>query len=90
MRNTVDKQTREWVLSRDRGCMAHRMDFALDLPCRGPLVVHHRIIKGMGGTSIPEMNEDTNLLTLCDYHHTHAHERDRAGAEAAGIIVRRG
>jgi hypothetical protein len=90
MPNTIDKPTREWVMSRDQGCMAHRLGFAADVPCNGRLVVHHIIIKGMGGTSLPEMNEEQNLITLCDKHHTHAHERDRAGAEQAGIIIRRG
>ena len=86
---TLPAGVAEFVLRRDGGCVAHRRGFALDVPCAGRLVIHHRIIKGMGGTSRPEMNEPDNLVTLCDRHHVHAHERDRRGAEAAGIIVRR-
>ena len=89
-RNTIPLGVRSEVMARDRHCQAHARGFALDLPCAGYLVVHHVIIKGMGGTSIPELNNAANLLVLCDRHHVHAHERDRAGAEASGIIVRRG
>jgi len=77
-------------MDRDRGCVAHRMGFSTDTECWGRLVVHHKIIKGMGGTKIPERNFDSNLIVLCDRHHVMAHEKHRAAAEAAGIIIRRG
>lgn len=73
------------VIDRDRGCVAHRNDFALDVPCSGHLVVHHVRLRGPLGP-----DEAWNLIALCDGHHRHAHDRDRAGAELAGIIVRQG
>lgn len=74
------------VLERDNWtCQAHRQGFALELPCGGPLVVHHIRLRGPLGP-----DEAWNLLTLCDGHHRHAHDGNRRGAELAGIIVRQG
>lgn len=73
------------VMNRDRGCVAHRYGFALDMECSGRLVVHHVRLRGPLGP-----DEAWNLIVLCDAMHRHAHDRDRAGAEAAGIIIRQG
>jgi hypothetical protein len=88
-RNTVPRRVRDAVLARDQGCVAHSRGFGVNVPCSGSLVVHHRIIKGMGGTSVPGMNDPENLLVLCQLHHIMAHEQDRPLAEACGIIIRR-
>ena len=71
-------------VTRDRyECQAHRHGFQPDTPCHGRLVVHHRRLRSQGGTHDLE-----NLVTLCDLHHRNAHDRDRADAEHAGIILR--
>jgi hypothetical protein len=80
----VPPDVAETVLTRDRGCVAHRYGFAVDIRCQGRLHVHHVILRSHGGP-----HTEANLLTLCDRHHDHAHNHDRAGAEACHIIVRR-
>lgn len=81
----MDSDVRDAVLRRDGWrCQAHAWGFALDLPCSyGEPHVHHRRLRSQGGSDDPDM-----LLTLCQAHHRHAHDVDRAGAELAGIIVR--
>jgi hypothetical protein len=72
------------VLSRDHWtCQAHNWGFALNVECSGRNHVHHRRLLSHGTDHSME-----NLLTLCEAHHRHAHDVDRAGAEAAGVIVR--
>jgi len=75
------------VLSRDHyQCQASMRDFALDLPCSGRLVVHHRVLRSQGGA-----DDDLDLLmTICDGHHRYAHDVDRAAAELTGVIIRGG
>jgi hypothetical protein len=78
----MDPNFRAWIISRDEHrCQAPRVGFAPEVGCRGPLAVHHREL----GTKI---DEDWNCVTLCLAHHTHAHDVDRAGAEACGLITR--
>lgn len=80
----MDEGTRLGVLARDLWmCQARAWGFGLDVQCTGVLHVHHRRLLSHGTDHSFE-----NLLTLCDAHHRHAHDVDRAGAEAAGIIVR--
>jgi hypothetical protein len=79
----MDPDLRNSVLSRDfYQCQAHPRGFALERPCQGQLVIHHREL-------VTKRDEEDNLLTLCDGHHKHAHDRERAEAERCGIIVRR-
>lgn len=51
--------------------------------------VHHRLPRGMGGSSNPEINLPTNLVLLCLDCHAHV-EKHREEAYAAGWLVRRG
>jgi hypothetical protein len=75
---------REEVLNRDRWrCQAPYLGFQVNVRCSQGLHVHHALLRSHGGENIPE-----HLLTLCPLHHLWAHERDRAGAEAAGVIRR--
>ena len=74
---------RDEILERDGRCQAHPNGFALDLPCSGRPVIHHIVGRGVGGG-----HNAANLMALCDGHHRHAHDVDRAQAEACGIIVR--
>ena len=71
----------ETVLARDRWCVAHRMGYAWDLRCSGRPHIHHAVLRSQGGRDHPD-----DLLLLCEAHHDHAHNVDRAGAEACGII----
>jgi hypothetical protein len=83
-RDGVDPADAEYVLSRDRGCVAYRHGFALDEPCQGRLHVHHVVLRSQGGTHDP-----SNLLALCEHHHRLAHDHRRSEAEACYIIRRR-
>ena len=71
----------EAVFARDRWCVAHRMGYAWDLRCAGRPHIHHAVLRSQGGRDHPD-----DLLLLCEAHHHHAHNVDRAGAEESGII----
>jgi hypothetical protein len=80
----MPKEVYEAVMSRDRErCQAPYLGFATDIRCSQGLHVHHALLRSHGGQDRLE-----DLLVLCPRHHTWAHERDRAGAEAAGVIRR--
>ena len=79
----VTPETRLYVLDRDGRCMAHPIGFALDIPCAGRPHVHHVLLRSQGGGHEPD-----NLLTICERHHTCAHDERRSEAEDANIIVR--
>ena len=76
--------TRRAILERD-GFRCRAAHVWPDVRCGGRLHAHHVRIRGRRGK--PDNSVD-NGLTICAVHHTHAHDVDRAGAEAAGIIVR--
>ena len=87
----MSRETAEAVIERDRSCRAWSMGFGLDVPCGGirPIVIHHKILRGMGGTSRPEIHEAGNLVVLCDRHHDLAHSNP-AAATACGVIIKKG
>lgn len=72
---------REAAKRRDGGCKGRAV--WPDVSCSGGLHAHHVILRSQGGP-----NTLDNALTLCGAHHLHAHDVDRKGAEAAGIIKR--
>lgn len=74
-------EVRQQALARDGGCVA-RSVWPL-VRCGGWLHIHHVMLRSQGGPHTLE-----NALVLCDTHHRIAHDVDRAGAEAAGIIKR--
>ena len=76
-------------MARDRSCRAWSVGFAPDERCHGAPHVHHRILKGMGGTSLPAIHDADNLMVLCDWHHHLAHNTRRSEAEAASVIIRK-
>jgi len=90
-RGKVTPEVYAEVVERDGSCRAHSMGFGLDSRCGGfrPVVVHHRILKGAGGTSRPEINQPGNLVVLCDLHHDLAHAHP-AEASRHGVIIRKG
>lgn len=54
---------------------------------------HHRRPRGMGGSSVPWINDPSNLLLLCMTEPNDCHsrvERERADAHERGLLVRYG
>lgn len=54
---------------------------------RGPLAIHHRRPRAMGGTRREDTNSPANLLLLCDSDHRWV-EANREKALARGYLVR--
>ena len=76
------------VMARDYfSCQASAYAFPTGQPCSGRLVVHHRKLKGAGGSRDPEIHALDNLVVLCDGHHREIHAHPDA-ARACGLIVR--
>lgn len=60
-----DLTTRHLVVDRARG----RCEV-----CRSQAeVIHHRRLRGIGGSTVPWINDPANLLALCTYCHGHVH-----------------
>lgn len=82
----------EAIARSGHACEAHR--YGLSTPCDGALIVHHRKLRGMGGTSDPEIHALDNLAVLCggptgrDGHHGHVHDNPAESYES-GLLVRR-
>lgn len=63
-------------------------------PCDGRLIVHHKRLRGMGGTSDPSIHDLDNLAVLCggptgrDGHHGEVHDNP-ARSYDSGLLVRR-
>lgn len=88
-RNTGPKvATRNLVIERAGGC-CERCGQAIG----GQFSIHHRLPRGMGGTSDPAANSPANLVLLCGSATTGCHasvERFRQAAVTTGWIVPRG
>ena len=82
-RGPMPREVAETVLARDRWCVAHRMGYQWDVPCKGRAHIHHAVLRSQGGRDHPD-----DLLLLCDLHHHYVHNVDRAGAEECGLIRR--
>lgn len=80
-----DKATRELVAARD-GWSCVRCGNSED-PWPG-WNIHHRLPRGMGGTSNPDINLPSNLLLLCHACHRYI-ELYRNEADANGWLVER-
>ena len=82
-REPMDPDLRAAVMKRDnwtcrlKGLAAH--------DCWGELHAHHVRLRSQGGA-----DELDNLVALCPDAHDWCHNRDRAQAEALGLIVRAG
>jgi len=83
LKRGVPPEVYQAVLDRDRWCVAHRMGYAWGVRCGGAPHVHHQVLRSHGGPHTLD-----NLILLCEAHHHMAHNIDRAGAEACGIIRR--
>lgn len=68
---------RNFVLARDRGCVAH----GLDVRCFGPLDPHHLWRRGQGGP-----DEAENLVTLARTCHSYVHAHPLVG-QCLGLLV---
>jgi hypothetical protein len=69
-------------------CLASSYNFGSLRPCDGPLVVHHRKPKGMGGGNDPAIHDLDNLAVLCQGHHIECHANPARSYEC-GLLVRR-
>ena len=75
-------------------CQMADTEFPTETPCSGALIVHHRKLKGMGGTSDPAIHDLDNLFVLCggitgrDAHHGEVHDNPRLSYEF-GLLIRR-
>jgi len=77
------------VVDRDRArCQASAYGFGSTEQCRGPNEVHHKILRGLGGTSDPSIHDLDRLVTLCGRHHMEVHAHP-ARARSCGLIERR-
>jgi hypothetical protein len=80
----MSKEVAAAVLARDgHRCQAHAYGFDLITVCAGRVHLHHRRLRSQGG-----LDAVSNLVCVCELHHTRAHSQIRAEAEVAGIIVR--
>ena len=64
-------------------CQAHAHGFDLDTKCAGRIHLHHKRLRSQGGPDTVD-----NIVTMCQTHHTRAHDVIRAVAEACDIIRR--
>lgn len=75
-------------------CEASRYGLGSTKPCDGALVVHHKKLRGMGGTSDPTIHDLSNLAVLCggvtgrDGHHGEVHDHPQRAYEC-GLLLRR-
>lgn len=75
-------------MERDLGCQVYAYRFPTETRCDNKLIVHHRKPKGMGGSADPAINDMTNLVVLCDRHHTEVHRYPIISYEC-GLLIRR-
>lgn len=83
------------VMERDGfRCQASVYGFGSTVPCDGGLVVHHRRMRGAGGSADPTINDADNLVVLCggptgrDGHHGEVHDFPLRSYDC-GLLVRR-
>lgn len=75
-------------------CEASRYGLGSTAPCTGALIVHHRRLRGMGGSRNPTIHDLDNLAVLCggvtgrDGHHGETHDYPARGYEC-GLLIRR-
>lgn len=75
-------------------CEADTYGLGSSAACTGSLIVHHRKLRGMGGTSDPSIHDLQNLAVLCggvtgrDGHHGEVHDHPARSYEC-GLLIRR-
>jgi hypothetical protein len=74
-------------MERDRWCQAHARGFHVEDICTGPAVVHHMLLKGMGGSG-DYIHDADNLVLLCDRHHRAVHSHVALARECGLILAR--
>jgi acyl CoA:acetate/3-ketoacid CoA transferase beta subunit len=74
-------------MERDGSCRAWSRGFQLDIRCGGPPVVHHMMLKGMGGSGA-YIHDAANLIVLCDRHHRGVHSQVAAARDCGLILAR--
>lgn len=86
MSNRMPAGRYDEVIARDQYCQASA--YGLSFSCSGGPEVHHRMPRGMGGTTNPAIHDLDNLVLLCQGHHQWV-ESNRAMAYDLGLLVRR-
>lgn len=74
-----DVATRHVVVDRASG----RCEIANRHPAE---VIHHRRLRGMGGSTVEWINSPANLLVLCCYCHGHVHSQPSESYEAGRLV----
>jgi hypothetical protein len=92
-KNPMPAERWQETMARDRyQCQASA--YGLGGACTGALIVHHKKLRGMGGTSDPSIHDLENLVVLCggvtgrDGHHGMVHDHPREAYEL-GLLIRR-
>lgn len=57
----------DYIVERDQGCVAHRLQLGRDRPCFGKVQVDH--VRHSGGIGMKSPTEAWNLVSLCGQHH---------------------
>lgn len=78
---TLDRDLRERVMIRDRGCLGARM--IRDVDCWGEWHCHHIRRRSQGGT-----DHEDNLVTLCAAHHGWVHANPERAASLGLLRLR--
>lgn len=93
-RNPMPPGRWDEVMERDRWCQATAYGFPTETPCQGKLIVHHRRVKGMGGTADPSIHDAENLVVLCggvtgsEGHHGEVHANRGGASYDCGLLLR--
>ena len=88
-RNPIpDGRHRQAITAAGHRCLASAYGLGSTEPCAGRLVVHHKKVRGMGGTSDPTIHDLDNLAVLCDRHHREVHDHPARGYDC-GLLIRR-
>ena len=79
MNQAAWNKAKKLVEARDGGLCLRCMAEAVD--------VHHRIVRGMGGTGDPEVNYGlANLISLCRQCHDHVHANPEESYEQGYLV----
>lgn len=75
----------DWVERRDEQLRVRpKCEANWGTPCWGPITVHHRLPRGMGGTA----HDESPLVTLCSGHHGYVEEH-REWAREHGWLIKK-
>lgn len=88
-KNPMPEGRYEEVMLRDfHRCQAAAYGFVSEQRCGNGEVVHHRVSRGMGGSSNGWIHDAELLVVLCTNHHLEVHSHPLRSYEC-GLMVRR-